>query len=186
MDYLWWCLVAVLTLVVVVRRVDGTLYTVGGTSGWDVSTDVDSWAQDKTFVVGDSLWFQFSSYESVAELTRKDFSNCNTGNPIMMNKSGNVTVPLTTPGDWFFASGNSMYCLSGLKLQVHVNPNPNMTASTPLVAPARGPTLLPPSTSSKNNNPLSTSSGIRLFSDGGHPPILWLLIGFYLMCLELA
>ena len=32
-----------------------TTYTVGDTSGWDISTDVDSWAQDKHFVVGDIL-----------------------------------------------------------------------------------------------------------------------------------
>lgn len=32
-----------------------TLYTVGDTSGWDISTNLDTWANDKTFLVGDVL-----------------------------------------------------------------------------------------------------------------------------------
>lgn len=32
-----------------------TTYTVGDTSGWDISTDLATWAQDKTFNVGDVL-----------------------------------------------------------------------------------------------------------------------------------
>jgi len=30
-------------------------YMVGDNSGWDISTDLDTWAQSKTFVVGDLL-----------------------------------------------------------------------------------------------------------------------------------
>ena len=32
-----------------------TLYIVGDNAGWDISTDLDTWAQDKKFVVGDVL-----------------------------------------------------------------------------------------------------------------------------------
>ena len=32
-----------------------TVYTVGDNSGWDISTDLDTWAKDKRFVVGDIL-----------------------------------------------------------------------------------------------------------------------------------
>lgn len=32
-----------------------TTYTVGDNSGWDISTDLDSWTKDKRFVVGDVL-----------------------------------------------------------------------------------------------------------------------------------
>lgn len=35
--------------------VTGTIYTVADSSGWDISSDLDSWVQPKTFVVGDSL-----------------------------------------------------------------------------------------------------------------------------------
>lgn len=32
-----------------------TTYTVGDSSGWDISTDLDSWTKDKVFNVGDVL-----------------------------------------------------------------------------------------------------------------------------------
>ena len=32
-----------------------TFYTVGDSSGWDISTDLDTWAKDKKFIVGDVL-----------------------------------------------------------------------------------------------------------------------------------
>lgn len=32
-----------------------TYYTVGDSSGWDISTDLDTWAKDKKFIVGDVL-----------------------------------------------------------------------------------------------------------------------------------
>jgi len=32
-----------------------TTYTVGDSSGWDISTNLDTWIADKTFKVGDVL-----------------------------------------------------------------------------------------------------------------------------------
>lgn len=38
-------------------------YTVGDNSGWDISTNLDTWEQDKKFVVGDVLCnFSFDIY----------------------------------------------------------------------------------------------------------------------------
>lgn len=39
-------------------------YIVGDTSGWDISTDLDSWATNKTFHVGDALRKCFSCHLS--------------------------------------------------------------------------------------------------------------------------
>lgn len=36
-------------------NIAATTYTVGDNSGWDISTDLDSWVQGKKFVVGDVL-----------------------------------------------------------------------------------------------------------------------------------
>lgn len=47
--------VAVLAILGYASMCRATTYTVGDTSGWDIATDVDSWAQDKHFVVGDVL-----------------------------------------------------------------------------------------------------------------------------------
>lgn len=32
-----------------------TVHTVGDNSGWDISTDLDTWSKDNTFLVGDVL-----------------------------------------------------------------------------------------------------------------------------------
>lgn len=51
----------VIILGLALTRCRATTYTVGDNSGWDISTDLDSWAQDKRFVVGDILCMFFSS-----------------------------------------------------------------------------------------------------------------------------
>lgn len=51
-------LVVITTAVLVLLYFSGcsaTVYVVGDNSGWDISTDLDSWAKDKTFAAGDSL-----------------------------------------------------------------------------------------------------------------------------------
>lgn len=47
-----------------------TVYTVGDTAGWDISTDLSSWVAGKNFTVGDVLskfllFFQFPNAQSV-------------------------------------------------------------------------------------------------------------------------
>lgn len=64
-------LVLVFSLVVLGLAVTckAATYMVGDNSGWDISTDIDTWAQDKTFAVGDVLskyfttWLMFYSPE---------------------------------------------------------------------------------------------------------------------------
>lgn len=49
----------VLVLVAVVQREAlATKHVVGGSQGWDESTDFDSWASAQTFKVGDELGTQ--------------------------------------------------------------------------------------------------------------------------------
>ncbi|GAB4825592.1 hypothetical protein Ancab_008466 [Ancistrocladus abbreviatus] len=141
-----------LFLVILIIRTNGSLYRVGDTSGWDISTDLDSWVLGKRFVVGDVLLFQYSSYHSVAELTRQDYNGCNTTNALQTYTGGNTSIPLTKAGGWYFACGNKLHCLGGMKLQVHVASN---QAPSPAPAPQQGGGGSLPKTS-KNNNPLST------------------------------
>lgn len=41
--------------ILVIRRCNATTYFVGDTSGWDISSDLDSWPLGKRFSVGDVL-----------------------------------------------------------------------------------------------------------------------------------
>lgn len=44
---------ALLAIFTFASKCRATMYMVGDSSGWDISTDFDSWSQDKHFVVGD-------------------------------------------------------------------------------------------------------------------------------------
>ncbi|XP_031109499.1 mavicyanin-like [Ipomoea triloba] len=137
-------------------------YIVGDSSGWDISTDLDSWSFGKRFLVGDVLWFQYSSYHNVVEVAKEDFDGCNTGNVLSSNSTGNTTFPLTRPGQRLFVCGNRMYCLGGMKLQVNVESNQTLAPAPAPQAQAGGyggsaAALLPPS--SKSNNPSAVVPG---------------------------
>ncbi|KAK7278566.1 hypothetical protein RJT34_23598 [Clitoria ternatea] len=114
-----------------------TNYIVGDSSGWDISTNLDTWVADKKFKVGDALVFQYSSGGSVEEVTKGNFDTCNTTNVLKSYGNGNTTVPLTKAGDRYFVSGNKLYCLGGMKLHVHVQGDDKS------LAPALAPTLAP-------------------------------------------
>ncbi|KAF5456216.1 hypothetical protein F2P56_025721 [Juglans regia] len=135
-----------------------TTYVVGDNSGWDISTDLDSWTKGKRFVVGDVLLFQFSSSNSLEEVTKENFNNCNTTNVLKSYTNGNTTVTLSKPGPRYFISGNKLYCLGGMKLQVNVEDNNQeySPAGAPLPADAsdQGGDALPRS-STKSNVPIS-------------------------------
>ncbi|XP_065872990.1 mavicyanin [Euphorbia lathyris] len=134
-----------------------TTYVVGDNSGWDISTDLDTWTLAKKFVVGDILLFQYSSSNSVNEVTKQSFDGCNTTNVIKTYSNGNSTVTLSRAGGWYFISGNKLYCLGGMKLEVNVQGNQTIS---PVAGPQAQPgTTLPQQPSSKNNNPVPTSHG---------------------------
>nr|TKR90658.1 mavicyanin [Populus alba] len=157
-------LVLVISLVVLGLAItcNAATYMVGDNSGWDISTDLDTWAQGKKFVVGDLLLFQYSSSHSLEEVKKEDFDSCNTTNAARKFTNGNTTVPLTEPGTRYFVCGNQLHCLGGMKLQVNVEDNhANPPIGAPQAQPAGG-TLTQPS--SKSNNPASaipTSAGSR-------------------------
>ncbi|GLU20864.1 hypothetical protein SLE2022_370420 [Rubroshorea leprosula] len=140
-----------------------TTYIIGDTSGWDISTNLDSWAADKTFKVGDVLVFQDLSSDNICEVTKENFRACNTTNVISRYSNRNTTISLTQPGMRYFIDGNQMYCLGGLKLQVNVEGD---TASSPIGAPQAQPGATQvqpganlPTPNSKSGNPVSTSDG---------------------------
>lgn len=48
-------ILAVIVAAVFLRQALAATHTVGGSQGWDESTDFDSWASAQTFKVGDEL-----------------------------------------------------------------------------------------------------------------------------------
>ncbi|XP_068635998.1 blue copper protein-like, partial [Aristolochia californica] len=137
-----------------------TVYTVGDTAGWDISTDLGSWLSGKEFNVGDTLLFQYSSLHSVSEVGKDDFDACSAGNALQSSRGGNTTIPLTSPGPKYFICGTLSHCLGGMKLQVNVN---GRDAASPAGAPTspetseEAPSSLPrPNT--RSNSPATPSN----------------------------
>ncbi|XP_076894122.1 stellacyanin-like [Bidens hawaiensis] len=149
-------LLSLLAITGFASRCLATTYTVGDSSGWDISTDVDSWAQNKHFIVGDVLLFQYSSSHSVAEVNRDIYEGCNTTNVLQASSNGNTTFALTMPGDRYFVCGNRLHCYAGMKL--HVVVDDKAAAARPAAAPeaeAGGDSTTTDTPSSKNKKPSS-------------------------------
>ncbi|KAJ7974853.1 Blue copper protein [Quillaja saponaria] len=154
---------------VFITTCNATTYTVGDTSGWDISTNLDAWTNDKKFTVGDVLVFQYSSSHSVSEVNQENFNNCNTSNPLKTYANGNSTVSLTKAGGRYFVCGNKLHCFGGMKLQVHVDDN---RTYSPAAAPkavagsfsqVHGESL--PRPSSKSNNVHNSAGHVNCASD---------------------
>ncbi|KAM2975555.1 hypothetical protein FF1_001707 [Malus domestica] len=150
-------LVCVLLVLGFALTSSATVYTVGDTSGWDISTNLNSWPNDKKFKVGDALSFQYSSSNSVSQVTKESFDVCNTTKVIKKYTGGNTTVTLTKPGDWYFVSGSKLYCLGGMKLVVEVENNQAYApAGVPEAATGSGQGD-PPNPTTKSNTPTSSA-----------------------------
>ncbi|KAJ0984573.1 hypothetical protein J5N97_002929 [Dioscorea zingiberensis] len=116
------CKVLAITLLLIMCCVtwgSATIYTVGDSNGWNTGVDYSSWANDKTFVVGDTLVFNYASgLHNVAEVTTSDYESCTTSNVINSDNSGTTRVELSSPGRHHFICGVPGYCSQGMKLAV--------------------------------------------------------------------
>ncbi|KAM3268422.1 stellacyanin [Capsicum chacoense] len=141
----------VLILSLIIISSSATNYIVGDSSGWDISTDLDTWLAGKRFKIGDVLVFQYSSSHSVSEVTKANFEGCNTNSVLDSSKTGNTSFPLTTRGDRYYVCGNRLHCLGGMKLHVNVDDENNAAAESPAAAaPDGGGGSFSPSSKSKN------------------------------------
>ncbi|KAG5099106.1 hypothetical protein JHK82_044158 [Glycine max] len=78
-------------------------HVVGGSQGWDESTDFNSWVSGRTFMVGDQRVFKYSSLHSVVEL----------GSEMAM-----MFVKLNKPTTRYFACGTMGHCDQGMKVKI--------------------------------------------------------------------
>ncbi|XP_008231138.1 PREDICTED: mavicyanin [Prunus mume] len=94
--------------------------TVGGSQGWDESTDFNSWASAQKFKVGDQLVFKYSSgLHSVVELPNESaYKSCDLGGALASKNTGNDVVKLTKAGTRYFACGTLGHCGQGMKVKI--------------------------------------------------------------------
>ncbi|KAI9107025.1 hypothetical protein K1719_022553 [Acacia pycnantha] len=144
---------------------------VGGKSdAWKIpsseSDSLNKWAERSRFQVGDYLvWKYDGGKDSVLQVSREDYGNCSTANPIKEYNDGNTKVKLDRPGPFYFISGANGHCEEGQKLVVVViTPKRRFTGISPAPAPApmefEGPAVAPTSSASALRGGIAAVLGI--------------------------
>ncbi|KAK8921586.1 hypothetical protein KSP39_PZI020361 [Platanthera zijinensis] len=126
-----------------------TVYTVGDASGWSSGVDYSDWASGKSFVVGDSLAFIYSTgTHTVNEVSADDYQSCSASNYLSTDSTGSTTIPLKTGGTHYFICGVPGHCIGGMKLAVSVDAasSSSSTSSSPTITSS--PSTTTPSTAS--------------------------------------
>ncbi|KHG26691.1 Blue copper -like protein [Gossypium arboreum] len=146
----------------VLQSTYGATYKVGGSTGWRVPTNIDfyeDWADDKVFVVGDALVFNFTTGKhNVAVVTEAAYEACNTTDTITIICDGPARITLNRTGNFYFICAVPGHCSGGQKLRVEVR-NGNRHAAAP--APGPMPNSKPPSAATPSPTPHGTSSPPR-------------------------
>nr|BAJ97517.1 predicted protein [Hordeum vulgare subsp. vulgare]BAJ98291.1 predicted protein [Hordeum vulgare subsp. vulgare]BAK02797.1 predicted protein [Hordeum vulgare subsp. vulgare] len=98
-----------------------TTFDVGDGHGWQTGVDYTDWTSDKTFAVGDTLVFNYTSKShTVTEVNKSGYDACSGGNSLSNDDSGATAITLTTAGVHYFICDIPGHCASGMKLAVTV------------------------------------------------------------------
>ncbi|KAK9676307.1 hypothetical protein RND81_11G068100 [Saponaria officinalis] len=163
------------------------------TIDWTLGKDYSAYST-QSFKPGGTILFNYdSSLHNVLVVSKNDYGNCNTGNPIQTFSDGNTSITLQQ-GAMYFICGTPGHCVAGMKLQVNAadsstsNPTaPTPTKSTPTTHSMAKSTptsvVSGPATSPAPSPQNGSSSGAVGLSSGSHmlfavPLLLVALFGF--------
>lgn len=110
-----------------------------------------------------SVWNYDGDKDSVLQVSKEDYGNCNTSNPIEEHKDGNTKVKLDRAGAFYFISGEKGHCEKGQKLVVVVlTPRHGYTAISPAPSPVEfeGPAVAPTSSATRLQSGLMVALGV--------------------------
>lgn len=94
------------------------------------------------------MWKYDSGKDSVFQVNKEDYINCNTYKPIEEYKDGNTKLKLDRSGPFYFISGADGHCEKGQKLAVVVlSPKHRYSGVSPAPSPVEleGPAVAPTS-----------------------------------------
>ncbi|XP_020258360.1 uclacyanin 1-like [Asparagus officinalis] len=100
-----------ITIAVLLRAALGADHVVGGAGGWELTTDLSSWASAETFKTGDTLTFSYGAQHSVIEVPKADYDSCSSTNAINSYTDGNTVIKLSSPGTRHFICGTAGHCI---------------------------------------------------------------------------
>ncbi|GMY35837.1 early nodulin-like protein 1 [Fagus crenata] len=124
-------------------------YTVGDRLGWITPPGGEiayiTWSYNKTFIVGDTLVFNFmNGSDNVAEVTKEAYNSCNLTTILALYNNTPAYITLKTTGEHYFTSTYQYHCELGQKLAINVTgsgtaSSPSGSANAPS-SPGNGPT----------------------------------------------
>ncbi|MED6191768.1 hypothetical protein PIB30_003571 [Stylosanthes scabra] len=135
-------MVIIITASIFFRCVCAVNHTVGGASGWDLTSNIPAWASSANFIVGDDLVFSYTPVYDVVEVNQGGYDTCTIANAMATYNTGETVIHLAKPGTRYFVCGRLGHCQQGLKLQVQIaaqdqaQSNNNNGALPPLVRPS--------------------------------------------------
>ncbi|KAK1263571.1 hypothetical protein QJS04_geneDACA009418 [Acorus gramineus] len=140
--------VVVLAIIVVLSSIAlATEHVVGDKDGWKIGVNYTEWVKGKTFLVGDTLVFNYdNTTHNVFKVDGDQFKACKlppaktADNPL---SSGHDVIALKASGKKWYICGTPGHCDKGMKLVINVQ-SPAGPAPTP--APT-APSALAPSPS---------------------------------------
>ncbi|GLJ32215.1 hypothetical protein SUGI_0648420 [Cryptomeria japonica] len=133
-------------------------YDVGGSQGWEATTDFKTWVSGKQFKVGDTLVFKYGSLHTLDEVDKAGYDSCSTANAISSASDGNTVVKLTTAGKRYFICGTAGHCPGGMKLEVDsLAALATAPVAPPALAPSVGAPTIPSSPTPSDGAPTSAT-----------------------------
>ncbi|KAL5558908.1 hypothetical protein UlMin_035119 [Ulmus minor] len=96
-----------------------TNYTVGDKSGWTRGANHNAWASAKSFLVGDSLVFNYvKGQHTMDEVSASGYKTCTTSKVITSDNFGATPMVLKTAEKHYFICGVICHYVDGMKLSV--------------------------------------------------------------------
>ncbi|KAE9600188.1 hypothetical protein Lal_00045961 [Lupinus albus] len=113
-------IIAILFTSTLFRCVCGANISIGGVSGWDLTSNIQLWSSTATFHVGDDLVFVYTPVYDVIEVNEEGYDTCTIANAIATYETGETVISLNEPGTRYFVCGRLGHCQLGLKLEVQI------------------------------------------------------------------
>ncbi|KAI4379480.1 hypothetical protein MLD38_005771 [Melastoma candidum] len=112
-------------LLAMIGGASASTYTVGDQLGWTVPPAGDVaykvWAAEKSFDLGDTVVFNWNGTHDVAEVSKVDYDNCTTTNPIgTIQKTSPYSVTLNGNSSRYFICTVSTHCKQGQKVTLSI------------------------------------------------------------------
>ncbi|KAK1440031.1 hypothetical protein QVD17_05856 [Tagetes erecta] len=148
-----------LSLLLLIQNNNAYDFMVGGSGDWSLaSTAYNQWAEKSRFQIGDTVLFKYEARkDSVVEVSKDDYNNCNPASPIAKYSDGHSVVKFNQSGPHYFISGLVENCKNNEKVVIVVmadRSNHHQSPSSPPPAPAgeESPSP-PPAPATEDNNP---------------------------------